>query len=175
MIGEGISKEKCLLAIELYDVSDKYIYNLREKQQHRRDVFAYLPFYTVNTNKGQHNQPMIADCFLQWAGNFKDHNEIIYLMFNAHTLDRQLEEEISNAGIEDLFQKLDFVKILSNFVPQSEDDFSKGVFPRVNYLIVEITYDVSYDDYNGGYDCDTDVDIIGYLDNQLQAKYFENK
>jgi hypothetical protein len=175
MFGTGITKEKCLLAVELYNVSDKYIYDLREKQQHRRDVFAYLPFYTVNTNKGQHNQPMIADCFLQWAGNFKEHEDVNYLMFNLHTLDHQLEEEISNAGIEDLFQKLDFVKILFNFVPQSEDDLSKGVFPKVYYLIVEITYDVSYDDYNGGYDCDTDVDIIGFLDNELNSKYFENK
>jgi len=174
MIGEGISKEKCLLAVELYNVSDKYIYNLREKQQHRRDVFEYLPTYTVNTNKGQHNQPMIADSFLQFAGNFKEHDDVNYLMFNLHTLDHQLEEEISNAGIEDLFKKLDFVKILSNFVPQSEDDLSKGVFPKVNYLIVEITYDVSYDGYNGGYDCDTDVDIIGYLGYNLKSTYFKN-
>jgi len=175
MIETGVSTEKCLLAVELYNVSDKFIYIMREKQQHRRDVFAYLPIYTVNTNKGQHNQPMIADCFLQFAGNFKDHKEINYLMFNLHTLDHQLDEEIVQSGIEDLFKKFDFVKIMSNFVPQSEDDLSKGVFPKVNYLIVEITYDVSYDHYNGGYDCDTDVNIIGYLDNNLEAKYFENK
>jgi hypothetical protein len=173
MLGTGYSKEKCLLAVELYNVSDKYVYKLREAQQHRRDVFAYLPIYTVNTNKGQHNQPMNADCFLQFAGNFKEHDDVTYLMFNLHTLDRQLEEEISNAGIEDLFKKFDFVKILSNFVPQSEDELSKGVFPKVNYLIVEITYDVSYD-FEGGYDCDIDIDLTGYLDNELNLKYFEN-
>ena len=75
MTDTGITKEKCLLAVELYNVSDKYIYDLREKQQHRREVFAYLPFYTVNTNKGQHNQPINADSFLQFVGNFKEHDD----------------------------------------------------------------------------------------------------
>ena len=173
MLGTGYSKEKCLLAVELYNISDKYINELRDVQEHRRDVFTYLPLYTINTNKGQCNQPMNADCFLQFAGNFREHDEATYLMFNLHTLDRQLEEEISQSGIEDLFKKFDFVKILSNFVPQSEDELSKGAFPKVNYLIVEITYNVSYD-FEGGYDCDIDVDITGYLDNELQAKYFEN-
>lgn len=171
MLGTGYSKIKCLLAVELYEISDTYIRELRTAHKHRDDVFRYLPTYTVNTNKEQHNQPMLADCFLQFAGMFKDTNK--YILFNLETLDRQLEEEISQSGVEDLFKKFDFVKIMSNFDPHSEDDLSKMVFPTVRYLIVEITYDVSYD-FEGGYDCDIDIDITGYLDNELNAKYFEN-
>jgi len=172
MINSGYTKIKCLLAVELYEISDNYIYKLREAHKHRDDVFAYLPKYTVNTNKGQHNQPMIADCFLQFIGNFEKDKPTKYLLFNLETLDRQLEEEISQSGVEDLFQHFDFFKILSNFVPHSEDEFSKMVFPTVRYLIVEISYDVSYD-FECGYDCDRDMDITSYLDNELNIKYFE--
>ena len=166
------STHKALLAVELYEISNNFISKLREAHKHREDVFKYLPTYTVNTNKGQHNQPMLADCFLQFIGSFEKEDNPKYLFFNLETLERQLDEEISQSGIEDLFKKLDFVKILSNFVPHSEDDLSKMVFPIVRYLIVELSYDVSYD-FEGGYDCDIDVDVIGYLDNELQPKYFE--
>jgi hypothetical protein len=170
---EGISKIKCLLGVELYEISDKFIYNMRIAQKNRQDVFKNLPKYTINTNDAQHNQVVTAEEFHQFVGLFpNDTKNDFYVYFNLNTLDRTLQEEIDNAGIEDLFKKFDFLKYLIKFVPQSEDDLSKFVFPRTNYLIVELTYDVTYDHYNGGYDCDMDVDITGYLDSNLNAIYF---
>jgi len=169
---EGISKIKCLLGVELYEISDKFIYNLRTAQKHRQNVFDYLPKYVLNTNAGQHNQPVTAEYHHQFVGLFSnDTTNDYHLYFSLETLDYTLEEEISNVGIEDLFKKFDFLKLLAKFVPQSEDDLSKFVFPRMNYLIVEITYDVTYD-HDGGYDCDMDIDISGYLNDKLEPTYF---
>jgi hypothetical protein len=171
---EGVTRIKCLLGVELYEISNNFIYKMREAHKKPDEVFDYLPTYTLNTYKDQHNRPMLADCFHQFIGLFDNEKNEKYFYFNLETLDSQLKEEIDNAGIEDLFKKFDFLKILSHFTSHSEDDLSKMVFPTVNYLIVELTYDVSYDYYNGGYDCDLDVDIIGYLDGNLQTKYFQN-
>ena len=172
---EGRSTIKCLLGVNFYEISEKYLYDLRQKHKNPEKIFDFLPKYTTNTNKEAHNQPVRAEYYHQFAGHFLNPNHEKnekYLYFDLQTLDRQLDEEIANSGADDLFDDFDFKKILSNFVPHTEDDLSKFVFPRAEYLIVEITYDVSYDYYSGGYDCDREVDITGYLNGNLEPILF---
>lgn len=171
---EGTEKHWALLGVELYEISNNFIYELREKQKNCERVFELLPEYTINNNSSANNRPALARYHHQFAGSFKHNAEANekYPYFNLRTLDSFLEEEISNAGIEDLFKKFDFKKIL--FTSQSENDTTKFVFPYCNYLVVEIIYITSYDHYSGGYECDTEIDIIGYLNNNLQTILFEN-
>jgi len=165
---------KTLMGVELFEISSNYIYKLRIVHKDPNEVFSFLPMYTINTNKEAHNQIMLAEYFHRFTGDYENEDEKNekWLFFNLNTLDSQLNEEISQTGIEDLFKEFDFLKILSNFVPHSDDDLSKFIFPTVHYLIVEITYDVSYD-HEGGYDCDMNIDITGYLDDNLEAIYFK--
>jgi len=175
---EGIYRHRTLLGIELFEISEDFMYGLRERHKSPEHVFKLLPKYTINTNEGQHNQIMVAEYFHQWVGLFKDNRtpeeKKKYLYFNIETLDATLREEISNAGEEDLLKNLDFKKILSNFTPQSDNDLSNFVFPYCNFLIVDLIYDTTYDNYNGGWDCDMEFEVIGYLNSQMQAIYFEN-
>ena len=170
---EGISKHLALLAVELYEISDEFIYELREKQHPRQDVFERLPEFTINKNEGGCNQPIPAKYYHQFVGALKPDKNEKYLYFNLATLDSLLDEEISQGGIDDLFQGFDFEKFLSKFAPEPEGNISKFVFPTTHYLIVELIYTTNYDHYSGGYDCDMDVDIVGYLDNNLQRTPFE--
>lgn len=168
------TKIKTLLGIELFEVSERFIYNLRQAHPRPEQAFDYLPKYTINTNKEAHNQVVGADWFHQFVGTFQNDNKNDkYLYFNIETLDKTLQEEISNAGIEDLLKDLDFKKILSNFTPENEENLSHFVFPHCNYLICEIIYDVTYD-HDGGYDCDMDFNVLGYLDSDMNAIYFES-
>lgn len=170
---EGIHKHLALLGVELFEISEKFIYNLRQSHPRPEKVFDYLPTYTTNSNDKQHNQPVLADAYHQFVGMFQNDNKNDkYLYFNLNTLDKTLEEEIANAGVEDLFKDFDFKKILSNFTPQFEGDISNFVFPFCNYLVIEMTYITSYDGYSGGYDCDMELDIIGYLNNNLEIIKF---
>lgn len=170
---EGISVHKVLLGVELYEISSDFIHKIREGQPRPENVFSYLPMYTINTNDGANNRPMIAEFFHQFVG-FGEENKK-YLYFNLNTIDKEFNEEISNAGIETLFQDFDFAKILSNFKPQPEDDITNFHLPWCHYLVVELIYTTSYDHYNGGWEGDMDIDIIGYLDNDLNLKYFEKE
>jgi hypothetical protein len=177
MIMEGRSTIKCLLGVKLYEISEKFMYDLRQKHKNPEEVFKFLPRYTVNTNKEAHNSPVIAEYYHQFVGHFNNpnhENNEKYLYFDLETLDRHLENEIDESGV-DVFQDFDFKKIFlqSRFIPHTEDDLSKFVFPSTDYLIVEITYDSSYDYYSGGYDCDIEYDITGYLNGNLEAVYFE--
>lgn len=169
---EGISKHLALLAVELYEISEKFIYELREKQHIRQNVFEYLPEFTINKNKTANNQPISAKYYHQFMGLVKPEKNEKYLYFNLITQDRLLKEEITQSSAEDLFGEIDFEKILSKFTPEPEENISKVVFPTVHYLVIELTYTTSYDHNCGGYDCEMEIDVIGYLDYALQRQLF---
>lgn len=170
---EGTSKHRVLLGVELYEIRERFIYELREKQHNSQDVFDYLPEFTINKNETAKKQPIFAKYYHQFVGTLEPKGEgEKYLYFNLKTLDALLQEEIDNSGIEDLFGELDFEKILSVFSPHTDENISKFVFPTTNYLVVELTYVTSIDYHSGGYDCDGYVDIIGYLNNDLEICYF---
>lgn len=168
----GMTTLKTLMGVELYEISNNYIFKLREKQKNHNYVFNYLPKYTINTNETANNRPILAENFHQWVGSFLQEKSEKYLYFNLKTLDNNLQQEIDNSGIEDLFKIFDFKKILSFFTPHTEDDLSKFLVPTTYYLVIEITYDSSYDGFNGEYECDVIVDIIGYLNSNLEIYYF---
>jgi hypothetical protein len=73
-----------------------------------------------------------------------------------------------------LFKEFDFVKILSNFTPQNERDFEKHAFLHTHYLIVEIQYNTVYDNYCGATEGEMEIDITGYLNDNLQPIFFNN-
>ncbi|MFW6247174.1 MAG: hypothetical protein ACOC22_03330 [bacterium] len=64
-------------------------------------------------------------------------------------------------------------KILSAFKPQTYKDLTTFSFPEINYLVVNIEYHSSYDYQEGGYDCEVEYKITGYLNNNLEFVAFE--
>lgn len=170
---EGTSTHLALLAVELYEITEKFIYELRQKQHERQNVFDNLPEYTINKNENAGNAPIRAEYFHQFMGVIKPTDDKKYLYFNLATDDGLLHDEISNSGMEDLFQGMDFEKYLSKFKPANGDDLRNFRYPNSNYLVVELIYTTSCDYYSGGYDCEMDIDIIGYLDHNFQRQPFE--
>lgn len=163
-----MSVVKCLLSVELFELSSNYINEIRKKHKRDDEVFELLPEFTLRGD----NHIIIAEYYLQFIGLEEVENPTKYLMFNLHTLDHQLDYEISQTGMEDLLKEIDFKNILSKFVPQSDDDMSKFAFPETNYLIVELTYNTYYDNYSGATEGEMEIDITGYLNGNLEAVYF---
>lgn len=157
---------QALLGIELFEIKSSFIYKLREKHPDADVVFQHLPTYCL-TDKGRISR---ARYYLQFTGTFEDEEEKSFLFFNTETLDKLLENEILECGIEDFFEKdLDFRNILSYFTPLKIEHGEDFIFPSTNYLVVGITYDTSYD-HEGGYDCEISINIDGYLDNNLEIQ-----
>jgi len=165
-----MSTIKCLLAVELFELSSNYINQIRERHRSNDEVFELLPDFTLRGD----NHIITAEYYLQFVGLDKVEAPEKYLMFGLHTLDHQLDYEISQTGAEDLFKDLDFKKILSYFTPQTDDDMSRFAFPETRYLIVELTYTSYYDNYSGATEGDMEVDITGYLNKNLEPIYFNN-
>lgn len=172
---EGTSKHLALLGVEFFEISNNFIYKLRESHPRPDNIFKFLPTYTINTNKDANNKIVVAEEFHQFIGMMK-HNEDAnekYVYFNLNTVDATLNEEISNSGMEYLFKNFNFKHLLRFFKPEDENNISNFVFPNVNYLVVELTYTTSYDHYSGGYDCEMEIDIVGFLNSMLQLQYFQ--
>ncbi len=172
---EGTHKYLALLGVELHEISNNFIYELRNSRPRHDDVFKILPTYTLNScNKGK-NHLILAEAHHQFIGNFKhndDANEK-YIYINIKTADALLEEEIANSGIEDLLKGFDFKHLCRFFKPEPEENFKNFRIPTINYLVVELTYITSYDHYSGGYETDMEIDVVGYLNSMLQLQYFE--
>ncbi|MCK9415844.1 hypothetical protein M0Q97_04220 [Candidatus Dojkabacteria bacterium] len=164
---DKISKHLALLGItNFYEISAKFIYELREKHPKPENVFPNLPSYTINKNKDAHNSIIDASCYMQFVGCFKD-EEDKYLMFDFKTIDSLLKEEISNCGYDEFFKDVDFSEILSKFKPYTEYDLNHFVLPDTNYIVIELEYISSYD-HDGGWDTDMNINIIGYLNNNME-------
>lgn len=171
---EKFTRIKCLLGVELYEVSENLIYEMREGLNSVNRITQILPKYTLNDNKTQHFQPVIAEYHHQFVGFEKKDNPEKYLYFNLITLDKELEFEMGEMGVEKMFQHMNFKTFLSKFRPQVLEINKFYAFPKVNYLLVHLCYLKTYDP-EGGWDVDLDVTINGYLDNDLQLKHFDNE
>lgn len=167
-----ITRHIALMGVELFTVSNNFIYKISQKKPMPYQIFNLLPKYTINTNEGGLNRIILAEEFLQFVGTFEsDKNDPKYMMFNITTLDSLLNEEIGGAGIEDLFDDFDFKQVLSHFVPQLVRELENMIFPHVNYLVVELHYNGGFD-HEGVYDCDMHVEIVGFLDGDMVLNKF---
>jgi hypothetical protein len=166
---EGISKIQCLLGVELYEVSANFICKLRETHKHPEEAFDYLPEFTL----GEKNNLVRAEEYHQFIGFEMVETPEVFLYFDLRTLDRLLQNEIDNSGLEDLFKDQKFLRYLMPFKPEKQENISNFVFPHVNYLIVELTYETTYDSYSGGYDCEMNAEIVGYLSGNFSPQFFE--
>jgi len=171
----GLSRIRCLLGVDLFEISNKYINELRLAHKNAYEVFEILPTYTINLNETANNRPILAENYHQFIGlEDDDDKKVKHLYFNLRTIDEQLQEEMSNIGADDMFHDFDFKKILSNFTPLNDNDLKNYVFPPINYLVIELIYTTIQDYHSGAWEGEMELDIIGYLDNNLILKEFDD-
>jgi hypothetical protein len=166
---EGISKIQCLLGVEIYNVSANFICKLRETHKNPEEAFDYLPEFTL----GNDNKLVRAEEYHQFIGFETVEMPEVFLYFDLRTLDRLLQNEIDNSGLVDLFNDQKFIKYLMPFTPEKQENISNFVFPQVNYLIVELIYETTYDHYSGGCDCEMTAEVIGFLNSNFSSQFFE--
>jgi hypothetical protein len=166
-----IEKHVAILSIDrLYKISGNQLHGFMKKYPNVNHGFKRLPALTYSTNDGGKHKLRYAEDYLYYVAY--ENNEKEYLFFDLSTTDGLLNEEISNSGIEDLFEGVNWKNILSVFEPESFDRLNKGYFPKAKYLIAELKYEMSKD-WEYGWECDGVYgDIIGYLDEDLDKHYF---
>jgi hypothetical protein len=180
LIREGVTKIRGLIAIEVFEVSDSFIYYMRQNELRKENIWDRFPEYTINMNEGANGEPIPARYYLQFAGSFEPkegEEENKYLLFNINPCDIFIDEEFREGGTEYMFEGHDFREILKPFLPTIpiKDIKSFNYFRApAQYIIMEITYITNHDYYSGGYDTDVEYEVIGYLDKDLNKVLYSD-
>lgn len=168
----GVVKERVLLSVELLNVSEKTLFKLRSHKHNPEHAFDILPEYTLGNNKNL----IEARYYHQFTGlHEEDCNDKEYLFMRFTTLDSSLSREIIDSGIEEVLSGFDLEKYLSVFTPEKANKSLLFDQLKSNYLVLELIHTTSYDNYSGGYEYELDIDIVGYLNKNLEfVAYSEN-
>lgn len=162
----GITKELNIINIKILELSNKFLFDMRNKFNSSDKVFNKLPPFVIN-HKGNLIE---TECHLQFTGLFDDKREEKFKFIDITYNDENLSEEFSYNGIVSCFKEIDFNKIISQTPSLSlttEDDFKHHRMFRSNYFIFETTYFVSYSYEYGDELDDIHFNLIGYLDNNM--------
>lgn len=173
---EGVSTVTALLGVEVFNISEQAIHNLRIKSYNKERVFDDLPEYTINTSEKGNNGPIKAEYFHQFMGYTLPKKNLSFIYFNMLSCDSILDQEMNNIGVE-MFVDFDFSVILKPFIPThvvDEADHGQHL-TKTNYIIVELRYITSQDHLSGGWECEVEYDVVGYLDADMNKLEYEKK
>lgn len=86
-------------------------------------------------------------------------------------MDTFLEEEVSNAGMINLLPKYDWRPIIEKL---EHVDRKKRTWSNTQRVVCDVIYHTSYDYYSGGYDCEEEVKVVGYMTDKLEIVYTDS-
>lgn len=97
-----------------------------------------------------------------WADDIQP--DTIYFFASFDYADNLLKFEVDGAGLNEVLDKVSLMPILDKVELKSYNDHS--ILPNTSRLLIEMTYRCGRG-WEGDYDCDLDVKLVGYMDNQF--------
>jgi hypothetical protein len=94
--------------------------------------------------------------YLQFIENGKEE----YRLFDINHTDFILKEEISNVGIDEIFETTDLRKIFDLSNPLTSDKYYR-TFPNNFSIIIDVNF------YGEGEDTEVEFKLLGYLDEDM--------
>lgn len=153
---------KTILGISLFEFTHSEIAKLLELQRSTKNFYDKLPTYTISDR----GFVRYSEEYLQWV----DGEDKTSLLFNVEYADPMLQNSISNAGLQDLLEKIDIRPLLKNFEPHTFEAFGRAI-PAINHIVMEVEYIVDrgweYTEY------EEHVHLKGYLDKDMTFHAFK--
>lgn len=156
---------KALLGIRIFEVDTNFIYEYT-KNKDNRNLFDLLPEYTFDEN----DSIIEAESYLEYTDIVEESKNVTHLFFDVSTLDGNIEYEMGVMGtLEFLNDIKSELKTIVNILPhQPTKDINKRCFDLMNYIIIDIVYESSYDYYSGTNDWDVNYIVDGYLNHNME-------
>lgn len=155
---------KTLLNVKIYELTGDEIGEIKKQQEKSNRFYdSILPEYCLHTENG--TLRTTAD-YLQWIVS----GEEKYLLFEAHTLDDILHEEISNSGLETVLDGIDLRPYFKSLYKLNKRDLIYNQLQSGQSLIVNIVYSGG-NFFDDDFDCEIYVD--GVLTNNLEIIKYE--
>jgi len=153
---------KVLLSIIPYGITAHELFVMREpiKTYPSYHFFKVLPEFCIRDDNGRINY---TEHFHFFTGQLDDNSPTKYYLFDVNPVDLILQEEISNCGIEELFDGYNW-KPLFEHIPINESPLITHRIPFSVHVVVDLEY------LGAGEDVELFVDVLGYLDGKMELK-----
>ncbi len=104
---------------------------------------------------------------------YSEFDETEFTLFDVVYSDSFIGNMISDCGIEEIFEKYDLNKILCNFnfIHTSLENWNRSI-PPTERIVVDVIYSSNFNGETTEYD--SEVELVGYLDEELILIYYEN-
>lgn len=145
---------KTLLGLNIYQISSKYIEEVRKLNPQREKFRDNIPTYCITDTK-----ITLSEYHFQFTSENKEN----WILFNIEYRHPILEHEISATDEGDFINEINLFDFIKNIPFLSEEQYRKSL-PIPGYIIIEVTYTNSYDYHSGGYDCEVEFNIIKLLE-----------
>lgn len=144
--------------ISAFKVNNKKLFKMREKVKELPINYFYdnLPEYSINTEFGN---IIRTEYYHQYTGMVEsEDNKEDYYMFDIHHYDPMLDEEINNCGLDNFFDKYNWLKIFNSIEYNIINDIQLLIYTSI---VIDIEYYGTYDEV------EIKMNVVGYLDKNL--------
>ena len=150
---------KTILSIIPYAMTLKDFFEMRNsvKDRPRHHFFKSIPEWCVRNDNGHINY---TENYHQYTGLIEDGDKSKYFLFDIYPVDLLLDEEISNCGVEGLFEGYDWRPLFKE-IPHNTPPHLNIRVPINVHVVVDIDY------VGGDGDYDLVVEVMGYLDGAM--------
>ena len=151
---------KTILSIIPYGLTVHDFFVLRKPILNKptRLFFNSLPEWAIRGGSGNINP---TEDYHQWTGLMDHPEETIFYLFDINPVDEILKEEISNVGVEQLFEGYDWKRLFES-IPINEPPHKTLNIPFNVHVVVDIAYENMGDD-----EFELIVEVLGYLDGRM--------
>lgn len=150
---------KTILSIIPFALTSKDFFEIRSsmKELSNYHFFKNLPEWCIRADNGLIDYTASYHYF---SGQIEENNEKLYYLLNIEPVDNILKEEISNVGVDGMFEGYDWRPLFKKI--RVNDSPHKGLkIPMNVHVIVDLVYIRDDDDW------DLTVDVMGFLDSSM--------
>ena len=154
-----MSKIKQLISIVPYKFTGDEVGEVKRANLREKHCLDFIPKYCL-TGDGK-----IVETYFYLQ--FIESGTVNYFLFDIHHIDALLNEDISNTGFSDIFDKYKdkILKIFNEIRTYNFDGYKIRLLSEI-HLVVEIEYISSGLELEQ--ECDIYYDVLGYLDDDLK-------
>ena len=150
---------KCLLGIDVLEITGAELGELKKLQKSPRHLEKFIPEYCLKSD----NRIGYVENDLQ----FIESGDEVYYLFDIICREQPLADEINEMGIDSFKDDFSIIKTLPNVIKFKD----RHSYNSSDFLLFDVIYESSYDDYSGGTEWDVEVVLIGYLNAEKEIVY----
>ena len=150
---------KTILSIIPYGLTPHDFFEMRDpiKDRPNRHFFKSLPEWCVRDN----GYLDFTENYHQWAGTIDSKEKTVYHLFDINPVDEILKEEISQIGVEGVFEGYNW-KSMFEKIPLNEVPYKSLRIPFSIHVVVDLIY------MGEGEDFEMLVEVLGFLNGDME-------